>query len=140
GVVTTVAGGNSGFRDGLASEAQFNAPCRLAREGDGILIEDVGNQRLRVLTGASVATRGPLNTNADARDLFSPPLMSWFAVAAPGSQPGHTVTIPLNHLFAAAGAGGREFALDSSHNAVFHLNGNSAEVWAGACEPARRVE
>lgn len=51
GVVTTLAGtGQAGFRDGKASEAQFNGPIGVAVAKDGrVFVADTYNDRIRVI-------------------------------------------------------------------------------------------
>jgi sugar lactone lactonase YvrE len=52
GRVTTVAGdGNAGFRDGPASQAEFDAPVGVAVDGAGeVFVADTYNDRVRVVT------------------------------------------------------------------------------------------
>lgn len=52
GIVTTLAGdGAAGYRDGAASEAQFNAPVGVAVDGRGdVYVADTYNDRIRLVT------------------------------------------------------------------------------------------
>jgi sugar lactone lactonase YvrE len=52
GAVTTLAGdGRTGFRDGPASQAQFNGPIGLAIDKDGtVYVADTYNDRIRLIT------------------------------------------------------------------------------------------
>jgi sugar lactone lactonase YvrE len=58
GTVTTVAGGEPGFRDGPASEARFDTPSGLALDsGGGVLVADTGNNAVRrIASDGSVTT------------------------------------------------------------------------------------
>lgn len=59
GVVTTIAGlaGAQGVTDGGSTIARFNAPTGLAVAGSGqVVISDTGNNTLRTLSAATVAT------------------------------------------------------------------------------------
>ncbi|HJP93059.1 MAG TPA: NHL repeat-containing protein [Pyrinomonadaceae bacterium] len=51
GNVTTVAGGEEGFSDGVGAAASFNTPSGLALSPDGdLLVADTGNNRIRKIT------------------------------------------------------------------------------------------
>ncbi|MGH9755893.1 MAG: SMP-30/gluconolactonase/LRE family protein [Blastocatellia bacterium] len=51
GRVRTIAGGESGFRDGRGAEARFDTPCGIAVVADGyLLVADTGNHRIRRVT------------------------------------------------------------------------------------------
>jgi sugar lactone lactonase YvrE len=53
GNVTTLAGGNEGFADGVGASAAFNTPSALALGPDGNLyLADTGNNRIRRITPA----------------------------------------------------------------------------------------
>ena len=57
--VTTLAGmaGQSGFQDGLATEALFNSPHAVAWEADGgLLVVDIGNASIRRVKDGEVTT------------------------------------------------------------------------------------
>jgi len=58
GRVRTVAGSVAGFRDGAAHDAQFDTPCGLAIEPNGLfLVADTGNHRIRrVAPGGQTTT------------------------------------------------------------------------------------
>lgn len=58
GVVTTHAGnGIEGFKDGLATDAEFNAPFGIAVDASqNIYVGDFANNRIRKITGSTVAT------------------------------------------------------------------------------------
>jgi sugar lactone lactonase YvrE len=50
GIVTTLAGGSRGFRDGNGEHAQFDTPLGIAIwQKDKILVADAGNRRIRVV-------------------------------------------------------------------------------------------
>ena len=57
GSVSTLAGSSAGYADGSGGSAQFNGPQAVAKAGNGdIYITDVGNYRVRKLSGDSVST------------------------------------------------------------------------------------
>ncbi|MCX6885339.1 MAG: cadherin-like beta sandwich domain-containing protein, partial [Verrucomicrobia bacterium] len=57
GVVTTLAGSDSGFVDGSGAAAQFNYPIGVAVDGSGnVYVGDSGNNRIRKVTAAGVVT------------------------------------------------------------------------------------
>ena len=58
GSVTTLAGGNEGFSDGVGAAASFNTPSALALASDGnLFVADTANNRIRKITpGARVST------------------------------------------------------------------------------------
>ncbi len=60
GNVTTVAGvpGSSGYQNGVAGQALFNAPTGIAVSEDGhrIYVADTGNHRVRLIRGGIVTT------------------------------------------------------------------------------------
>src|SRR5688572_3936787 len=58
GTVTTVAGGELGYRDGPASTARFDTPSGLAFDaGGGVLVADTGNNAIRrIAPDGSVTT------------------------------------------------------------------------------------
>lgn len=60
GTVTTLAGGERGFKDGKAAEAQFDSPYGLAVKRDGtVYVADTKNHRIR-----AIATDGTVSTVA----------------------------------------------------------------------------
>ncbi|MBD9480867.1 SMP-30/gluconolactonase/LRE family protein [Pseudoxanthomonas sp. PXM02] len=57
GVVSTLAGGNEGFADGMGAAAAFHTPSALARDAHGNLyVADTGNHAIRKVTPAGVVT------------------------------------------------------------------------------------
>lgn len=49
GKVSTLAGGNWGFADGVGLDAKFFTPCSIAIWQDRLLVTDTGNRRIRVV-------------------------------------------------------------------------------------------
>jgi len=57
GIVSTLAGGDEGFADGTASEAQFNAPAGIAIDATNTLyISDARNHKIRKITSDGSVT------------------------------------------------------------------------------------
>ncbi len=57
GIVTTIAGGASGFADGTGTNAMFAAPSFITSDASGNLyVTDLGNQKIRKITPAGVVT------------------------------------------------------------------------------------
>ncbi|TXN35209.1 hypothetical protein FVB32_11510 [Flagellimonas hymeniacidonis] len=80
GMVTTIAGSDEGFADGIGNEAQFNFPFNLAVNKDGnIYVTDAKNHRIRKVTPEGNVTtltgsREGLNNGVLSEALFSHPL------------------------------------------------------------------
>lgn len=49
GLVSTLAGSEMGFADGIGNQAKFNTPCGIAIWNDKLLVADTGNNRIRVV-------------------------------------------------------------------------------------------
>lgn len=57
GEVASIAGGEPGYADGQGAKARFNRPWGLSLDNDGnLLVADLGNQALRMITPAGVVT------------------------------------------------------------------------------------
>jgi hypothetical protein len=57
GVVSTLAGGTSGFADGTGAAASFTFPIGIASDTNGsIYVADTGNHKIRKITGAGVVS------------------------------------------------------------------------------------
>src|SRR5688500_17241316 len=73
GVVSTIAGSERGFADGVGSSAMFDTPLGLAMWGDSLLIADSGNGRIRLLDSSGVVHT---LAGSDRRDLVDGTLSS----------------------------------------------------------------
>ncbi len=73
GVVSTIAGSERGFADGIGTSVKFDTPLGLAVWGDELLIADSGNARLRLLDSNGVVST---LSGSDAGDLIDGPLSS----------------------------------------------------------------
>ncbi len=73
GTVSTIAGRDRGYSDGIGASVKFDTPLGIAIWNDKLLIADSGNARLRLLV-----QNGTVNTLAgsDTRDLVDGPLSS----------------------------------------------------------------
>lgn len=57
GQVLTVAGGEAGYKDGPATDAQFNSPCGVSVAPDGdVYVSDTGNSCIRLIKNGQVTT------------------------------------------------------------------------------------
>lgn len=57
GVVTTLAGGNSGYQDGVGAAARFSGPRGVAADAQGnVYVADAGNHRIRKITPDGTVT------------------------------------------------------------------------------------
>ena len=70
GVVSTFAGGSSGFADGIGSNAQFNSPQGIVVDSLGnVFVADSGNHRIRSITAAGqVSTLAGQSTSGTIDD------------------------------------------------------------------------
>ena len=70
GVVSTFAGGSSGFADGIGSNAQFNSPQGIVVDSLGnVFVADSGNHRIRSITAAGqVSTLAGQSTSGTTDD------------------------------------------------------------------------
>ena len=71
GIVTTFAGGLSGFKDGIGSNAEFNNPQGIVLDSLGnVFVADSGNHRIRSITPAGqVSTLAGQSTSGTTDDL-----------------------------------------------------------------------
>ena len=57
GTVSTMAGSSAGFADGTMPDVKFNHPQALAIDGaDNVYFTDIGNSRIREISGSTVST------------------------------------------------------------------------------------
>jgi DNA-binding beta-propeller fold protein YncE len=68
GGVSTIAGGQRGFADGVGTSASFDTPLGLAILGDKLLVADSGNARLRVVEKNGIVTTLTGGDDHDLRD------------------------------------------------------------------------
>ena len=70
GVVSTFAGGSSGFADGIGSNAQYNSPQGIVEDSLGnVFVADSGNHRIRSITAAGqVSTLAGQSTSGTTDD------------------------------------------------------------------------
>ncbi|HEV7767346.1 MAG TPA: IPT/TIG domain-containing protein, partial [Thermoanaerobaculia bacterium] len=100
GTITTVAGsGVSGFADGPALSAKFKRPAGIAFDGEGnLLVAETDNQRIRVITAATVSTIAGNGTQ--------------------GRVDGNPATAEFKDPIGIAVRGGTIFVADTKNNAI----------------------
>jgi hypothetical protein len=157
GVVSTLAGGEAGFADGIGGAARFNGPVSITVDGSGgIIVADALNSRIRYVTSAGAATSEPALagkptglalgqqsaiTVPDAGTLLTSSISS-------GSGVFHSL-VPLRNMKAGrltiagpevvCAAPGGYFLSDRLHRAVFQIRNGAVEVLAGICFPTKGV-
>jgi sugar lactone lactonase YvrE len=163
GMVTTPAGGESGFAGGAAADARFNSPCSVAVDQAGaVLIADTGNGSVRRLIDGRVTTlfgrpgTGGAKVDNTRPSAFFVSVCATPAVvaAAPGSgivsiggrtlqpvpihtdstlTPAQAAALRLNHPVGLCAFADGWLMTDDEHGAVFLVRNGSAEVIAGRC-------
>lgn len=122
--LTRIAGsGAAGFRDGLASEAEFLLPSALAYDSHGNLyIADAAAQRIRML-----GTDGRVRTIAGSGALDGSGLN-----VAGGFKDGPALQAQFNHPSGVAlGANGQLFVGDTNNHAIRLISNGSVTTFAG---------
>jgi sugar lactone lactonase YvrE len=121
GVVSTVAGGAPGYKNGLVSEARFGYPTGVAVDGDGTLyVADRRTHTIRKITMGGVVSTIAGNTNAGYAD-------------------GKGVMSHLKDPIGVAVSGGIVYVTDSGNNAVRKIMPDGRVLTlAGSPEPGFR--
>jgi len=158
GVVTTVAGcatpqddvgcEQGGYRDGPATTAQFRFPAAVALEASGaILVADLGNGRLRRISGATVSTV-PNTPALREPTALAPGPGAALQVADPGagtlSEMGaaglaihpRSGLVPKSPTGLCPLGAGDSVVVDAEWHAIYALNGATCVLLAGVLPPA----
>ncbi len=116
GAVTTLAGGNYGFKDGFGTQAQFAAPDDIALAGDGsILVSDTNNHRIRKIATSSAVTT--------------------VTMGGGGYQNGHVSVAKLNSPHGLVlSKGGTLYIADWGNSRIRTLKGSTVSTLAGGAK------
>lgn len=120
GQVTTLAGGEPGYADGLGPAAKFNGPLSItSTPGGGLVVADALNKRLRMVDLSGKVTSGPLLSQAPTGVVFGKglglvvPESSLIALASPAvgasDAISHPPAISLAHLDIGQSSGNGSF-------------------------------
>ena len=128
GVVSTIAGSNLGFADGIGTSAQFFVPCGVAVDVSGnIFIADRNNHRIRKITTTNI-----VSTIAGSVGGFADGIGSLAKFNAPSG-----IAIDISGNIFIADAGNNRIRKISTSGVVTTISGSTAGYNDGAISTAR---
>ena len=137
GTISTLAGtGVAGFSGdgGPATQAQLRQPHSIVVVGDGLLICDIGNQRVRRVS----LTTGMIDTWAGTGVAQSTPDGAPRA-GTPLNGPRTFAAAPDGTLYLALREGNAIYRIDARTNTLHHVAGTGKQGWSGDGGPAREA-